>query len=182
MKLLLATSNENKAREVEFVLGRSVQSVKVDLPEIQAIDVKDIIENKARAAYQLVGEPVLVEDTGLTFRAWNGLPGALIRWFITTVDNAGLCKMLENYENREATAETCIGYFDGEKLFTFSGTIDGQIVMTPRGNGGFGWDAVFQPNGWAKTFAEMTAEEKDSVSMRKIAVLKLKQFLDDQSL
>lgn len=182
MKLLLATTNENKAREIESVLGRSIECVKLELPEMQALDVKDVIEAKARAAYQMVGDAVIVEDTSLALSAWNGLPGALIRWFIATVDNAGICKMLESYENREATAETCIGYFDGKSLFTFSGTVRGEIVDVPRGNSGFGWDSVFQPVGWDKTFAEMTKGEKDSTSMRKIAVLKLKQFLDDAKL
>lgn len=95
MDILLATSNEHKAKTVQSVLGRPVQHIKLDLPEIQAIDVKEVIEQKARVAYHLVGKPVLVEDTSLSLQAWNGLPGALIRWFLETVGNEGICRMLE---------------------------------------------------------------------------------------
>ena len=182
MQLLLATSNNNKVREFESILLRSVKSLCLDLPEIQDINVKNVIGEKARAAHKLIGQPVCVEDTALSFSAWNGLPGALIRWFIDTVNNGGICKMLEPYENREAIAETCIGFFDGKNLFTFSGITKGQIVEAPRGKGGFGWDSIFQPDGWEKTFGEMSVEDKDSVSMRKIAALKLKEFLDDHNL
>jgi len=119
MDVLLATSNEHKARAVQAVLGRRVQHIKLDLPEIQAIDVQEVIERKARAAYRLVGKPVLVEDTSLSLQAWNGLPGALIRWFLETVGNEGICRMLTGYEQLEATTETCLSYFDGQDFVSF---------------------------------------------------------------
>jgi XTP/dITP diphosphohydrolase len=179
MEILLATSNEHKANAVQAVLGRPVQHINIDLPEIQALDVRGVIEHKAREAYRRVGKPVLVEDTSLSVQAWNGLPGALIRWFLETVGNEGICKMLEGYEQVEATAETCLGYFDGENFVSFSGLVEGRIARQPRGHNGFGWDPIFIPRGWDKTFAEMTPEEKRSlVSMRTEAVLKLKAFLE----
>lgn len=181
MDLLLATSNEKKASELQTLLNRPIQRVKLDLPEVQAVDVQAVIEAKAREAYRLVGKPVLVEDTGLAFAAWNGLPGALIRWFLDRVGNEGLCQMLQSYEQTAATAETCIGYFDGSEYHVFSGVVTGQIVRTPQGSDGFGWDPIFMPDGWTKTFAEMT-EEKNLVSMRKLAVAQLKVFLDERGL
>jgi XTP/dITP diphosphohydrolase len=181
MEILLATSNEHKAKAVQAMLGRPVQHLNIDLPEIQAIDVREVIERKAREAYRLVGKPVLVEDTSLSVHAWNGLPGALIRWFLETVGNEGICKMLEGYKQLEATAETCLGYFDGETFISFSGLVEGHIARHPRGHNGFGWDPIFVPRGWNKTFAEMTPEEKHSlVSMRTAAVLKLKTFLEER--
>ncbi len=181
MDILLTTSNEHKVKAVQSVLGRPVQHIKLDLPEIQAIDVKEVIEQKAQVAYHLVGKPVLVEDTSLSLQAWNGLPGALIRWFLETVGNEGICRMLAGYEQLEATAKTCLGYFDGHDFVSFSGVVEGYIARSPRGNNGFGWDPIFIPKGWNKTFAEMTREEEaDFVSMRKAAVLKLKAFLDEQ--
>jgi non-canonical purine NTP pyrophosphatase (RdgB/HAM1 family) len=183
MEILLATSNEHKARAIQALLGRPVQHLKLDLAEIQAIDVKEVIEHKAREAYRLAGRPVLVEDTSLSFHAWNGLPGALIRWFVETVGNEGICQMLVSYEQLDATAETCLGYFDGQAFVAFSGVIDGQIARSPRGAGGFGWDPIFVPTGWSKTLAEMTPEDTASfVSMRTAAVLKLKAFLDERGL
>jgi non-canonical purine NTP pyrophosphatase (RdgB/HAM1 family) len=181
MELLFATSNEHKARELQALLGRPIQPVKLELPELQAVDVQEVIEAKAREAHRLVGLPVLVEDTGLAFAAWNGLPGALIRWFLDRVGNEGLCQMLQSYDQRTASAETCIGYFDGKACHVFRGVVTGQIVRAPRGNGGFGWDPIFMPDGWDKTFAEMT-NEKQLVSMRKLAVTQLKAFLDEQGL
>lgn len=181
MELLLATGNEHKARELQTLLGRPVQRIKLDLPEIQAVDVQEVIQAKAREAYQLAGRPVLVEDTGLAFVAWNGLPGALVRWFLDRVGNEGICQMLQSYEQTAASAETCIGYFDGSACHVFRGIVMGQIVRVPRGNSGFGWDPIFMPDGWDKTFAEMT-NEKQLVSMRKLAVEQLKAFLDEREL
>ena len=181
MDILLATGNEHKIREFQQLLDRPVQPIKVVLAEIQAVEVKAVIEAKVREAYQLVGKPVFVEDTGLAFAAWNGLPGALIRWFLDRVGNEGLCQMLQSYEQTAATAETCIGYFDGNECHIFRGVVTGQIVRTPRGSGGFGWDPIFVPDGWEKTFAEMT-EEKNLISMRKLAVAQLKAFLGERGL
>lgn len=177
--LLFATSNTHKAKAIQAILGRHVQHIELDLPEIQAIDVRTVVQQKAQTAYQLVGQPVIVEDTSLTIQAWNGLPGALIRWFLTTVGNEGICQMLESYEKRDAMAETCLGYFDGVDYFVFSGVVKGHIPRRPRGHNGFGWDPIFIPIGWHKTFAEMSEEDhKVFVSMRTLATLKLKAFLD----
>lgn len=181
MELLLATGNEHKARELAQLLARPVQRIKLDLQEIQAVEVSEVIESKAREAYQLVGKPVLVEDTGLAFAAWNGLPGALIRWFLDRVGNDGLCQMLQGYTDMTASAETCIGYFDGASCFVFRGVVSGHLVRTPRGSGGFGWDPIFVPAGWDKTFAEL-ADEKKLVSMRRLAVEQLKAFLEEHAL
>lgn len=181
MDILLATGNEHKVREFQQLLDRPIQPITLDLSEIQAVDVKEVIMAKAREAYNLVGKPVFVEDTGLSFVAWNGLPGALIRWFLDRVGNEGICQMLQSYDQTAASAETCIGYFDGVDCHVFSGVVPGHIVRSPRGSGGFGWDAIFMPAGWDKTFAEM-ADEKKLVSMRKLAVEKLKEFLDVRGL
>ncbi|MEM7114231.1 MAG: non-canonical purine NTP pyrophosphatase [Chloroflexota bacterium] len=182
MELLFATSNLHKVKMIQAILGYPVQQVNLDLPEIQAVIVQDVIEQKAQAAFQAIGKPVLVEDTSLSFAAWNGLPGALIRWFVDGVGNDGLCQMLAGFEEREATAETCLGYFDGHRFVSFSGTVKGQIANSPRGDNGFGWDPIFIPKGWDKTFAEMTeAETAVFVSMRKTAVLQLKAYLDGQT-
>ncbi len=165
---------------IQSLLGYPVQHINLDIPEIQALKVQDLIEQKTRAAYQQVGRPVLVEDTSLAFHAWNGLPGALIRWFLDTVGNEGICRMLDGFADRGATAETCLGYYDGRDFVTFSGTIEGTIARRPRGENGYGWDPLFIPLGKKKTFAEMTDEEKAGlVSMRKEAVLRFRVFLDE---
>jgi len=178
MALLFATGNPHKVEQVAASLDRPVIQTTIDLPEIQAVDVRDVIEEKTRAAFGMVKQPVLVEDTSLAFHAWNGLPGALIKWFLDGVGNEGLCKMLSTYEDRRATAETCIGCFDGRAFIVFTGSVEGQITMHPRGERGFGWDPIFQPSGSEKTFAEMSAEEAAPFNMRKLAALQLKTYLN----
>jgi non-canonical purine NTP pyrophosphatase (RdgB/HAM1 family) len=182
MDLILATSSNHKAEQITALLGRPVQQQPIDLPEVQAIAVHDVIEAKARAAYAALGCPVLVEDTGLMIHAWQGLPGALIRWFLESVGNEGICRMMVNFPDRAVTAITCIGFFDGDHCHVFSGEVHGQIVDTPRGDKGFGWDAIFQPDGATQTFGELTAAERGGISMRGKAVQALKTFLEQEGL
>lgn len=163
------------------MLDVPVQQLQIDLPEIQAVDVRAVIEAKAKAAYAKAKQPVIVEDTGLSFEAWNGLPGALITWFLQSVGVVGICTMLNGFKSRKATAETCIGYYDGVEFSLFCGRTDGSIADVPRGTGGFGWDSLFVPDGYAETFAELATEQKTAFSMRTEAAQQLKQFLHNQS-
>lgn len=177
MDLLFATSNKNKLKEASQILGFEVKDIKIDLPEIQDVEVDNIIEYKTRKAYEEVKRPIIAEDTGLYFESMNGFPGALIKWVLKSVDNEGIIKIIKNMEHRRAYAKTSIGYFDGDKFHIFSGIVKGEICEEPKGDNGFGWDKIFKPESYDKTFAEMTNEEKNSISMRKIAFEKLKEFL-----
>lgn len=170
-----ATKNANKLREVNEILGRNIEQIAVELYEPQGLDVAEVIREKAEDAFRKTGKFVLVEDTALEFRAWNGLPGALIKWFLETVGNEGLLKMLTGVENRRAVAKTAVGFFDGNKAHVFVGEIEGMISETIRGSGGFGWDSIFIPDGFNKSFAEMTSEEKNAVSMRRRALERMKE-------
>ncbi len=160
--------------EVERLLGQRLTRASLALDEIQDIALEPVVIHKVTHAYTQVRQPVLVEDTGLTFAAWHGLPGALVKWFLSTVGTDGLCRLLQGEENRAATASTLFAYCDGTILRVFPGTVTGSIPHTPRGNGGFGWDAIFQPLGSERTFAEMSAEEKDRFSMRRLALEQLR--------
>jgi non-canonical purine NTP pyrophosphatase (RdgB/HAM1 family) len=144
------------------------------LEEIQAIELDPVVRHKARQAFALLGRPVFVEDTGLTFAAWNGLPGALIKWFLKSLGPEGICRLLQSETNRAATATTVFAYCDGMAEQVFSGIVQGSIPTTPRGASGFGWDALFQPQGSGRTFAEMAPEEKDRFSMRRLALEQLR--------
>lgn len=177
MPLLIVSGNANKVAQLEAHLGQPLQQVAFDLPEIQATHVQKVIQEKATEAYRQVAAPVLVEDTGLYIDSWNGLPGALIRWFLDSVGNEGICRMLDAFPNRQARAETCIGYYDGENFQTFSGTVHGEIAQSPRGKYGFGWDPIFIPAGSSRTFAEIPPDEKIASDMRRMAALELKQFI-----
>jgi non-canonical purine NTP pyrophosphatase (RdgB/HAM1 family) len=163
---VFVTSSREKVAEAERILGCSLTHHKIDLPEIQSLQLEEVIEHKARAAYEVLSHrPVLVEDTALFIESWHGLPGALIRWFMQTVGPAGICSMLDGYEDRRARAQTMVATFDGS-IRHFSGEISGHIADSPRGDQGFGWDTIFIPDGESRTFAEMSSFEKDELSMR----------------
>jgi len=174
-----ATKNEDKLREVNEILGRNLGQISVELFEPQGIKVEDVVREKAEDAFHKTGKFVLVEDTSLEFVGWNGLPGALIKWFLETVGNDGILKMLDGETNRKAIAKTAVGFFDGTQARVFVGEISGTIPETIRGTGGFGWDPVFVPEGNEKSFAEMTFTEKNAVSMRKLALERMKAGMQE---
>lgn len=176
MALYFLTGSENKFAEVQAILG-DIEKLNIDLPEIQEINAHQIIKAKLQEALQHKQEAFMVEDTSLYFDALRGLPGPLIKWFMKTVGNDGLFKMAEAFDNYGAEAKTIIGYTDGSGAIKFfEGAFRGTIVA-PRGENGFGWDPIFQPEGKDKTFAELTADEKNAFSMRKLAAEKLRKFL-----
>ena len=175
METYFVTSSEDKVREAESILGVKLKRANLDLKEIQSLSVEEVATDKAKRAFDIIRKPVIVEDTGLYIEALNGFPGALIKWVLKTIGNEGLCKLVG--ENRKALAKTCICFFDGKKLQSFIGELEGIIAEKPRGERGFGWDPIFIPKGYDKTFAELSEEEKNNISMRKIAFLKLKEFL-----
>jgi non-canonical purine NTP pyrophosphatase (RdgB/HAM1 family) len=173
----LVTKSYNKRAEFERLLGVQVEQFELELPELQAVQVEDVVAYKAEYAFAAAGKrPVMIEDTGLFFDAWNGLPGALIRWFEESVGAAGICRMLAGFPERSALARTIIATYDGQ-LRLFRGEVAGTIAPEPRGANGFGWDSIFIPAGDTRTFAEMAPAEKDRFSMRRRAVEALKATL-----
>ncbi|MGE0682751.1 MAG: non-canonical purine NTP pyrophosphatase [Candidatus Binatia bacterium] len=168
--LTFITSSAQKHAEVERILGQTLARESLPLEEIQATELEPVVRHKAQQAFALLGRPVLVEDTGLAFAAWNGLPGALIKWFLASLGAEGICRVLQQEANREATATTIFAYCAGVEVRVFAGVVQGVIPGTPRGSFGFGWDVIFQPWGSTRTFAEMTPEEKDRFSMRRLAL------------
>ncbi len=175
MNLQIITGNPNKFRELSQFIPNASQ-IDIDLPEIQSTDPEIVITAKLAEAQKHAAGNHVVEDTSLSLDCLNGLPGPLIKWFLKSIGTNGLYELCEKYGNFGATAKTVLGLsIDGEMQF-FSGEIRGQIVA-PRGDNGFGWDEIFQPEGFAKTFAEMTDEEKLAISMRKIACEKLVSHL-----
>ena len=175
MTLYFITGKKGKFAEVRAILGE-IEQLDIDLPELQELDAHKIIEAKLKEAQKHYTGKFIVEDTSLYLDALNGLPGPFIKWFMKTIGNEGLYKLAKSFDNYGAEAKTIIGYCNeqGEINF-FEGTIKGTIV-SPRGEG-FGWDPIFQPEGYEKTFGELSSEEKNSFSMRRIAVEKLREFL-----
>jgi non-canonical purine NTP pyrophosphatase (RdgB/HAM1 family) len=179
MELYFVTGNKNKLQEFEEILEIKLKSVKMEFDEIQAIEVKKVVEHKTRQAYEKIGRPVITEDTGLYFEAWKGLPGALIKWFDKAIGYKNIPNLLKG--SRKAKAQTVIGYFDGKKYENFIGEVYGTISKRSRGKTNFGWDLMFVPKGYSKTFAEMKSEEKNKISMRKKALEKFKKFIQKKA-
>jgi non-canonical purine NTP pyrophosphatase (RdgB/HAM1 family) len=170
-RITLITGNAGKAAEFAAMLGIEVTPARAELTEIQAIDVATVAKRKAADAYAQLGTPVLVDDTGLSLRGWNGLPGALIVWFVETVGAQGILSMAGNLADRTATAVTALGYADASGVQVFEGTVTGTLAAEPRGTAGFGFDPIFIPDDSdGRTFAQMTSQEKNKISHRRRAV------------
>jgi non-canonical purine NTP pyrophosphatase (RdgB/HAM1 family) len=166
MKAVFVTTSEHKRREVQRILGVELESVAPDVPEIQALDFAEVAAHKARDAYEALDappHPVLVEDSGLVIGAWNGLPGALTKWFLSSVGNEGILRMLSG-EDRLAHAVCAVAVADaGGEVRVFRGEVRGEVAPEPRGGGGFGWDPIFVPEGSGRTYAQMgDAKHEDS--------------------
>lgn len=176
MSLYFITGNKGKLEEVKAIIPE-VEQLDIDLPEVQGIDPHEIIKTKLIEATKEYEGSFIVEDTSLYLECLNGLPGPLIKWFIKAMGNEGLWNITEKLGNPKAEAKVIIGYAKSKDVISFyEGCLQGTIVK-PRGDNGFGWDPIFQPEGYTKTFAEMTQEEKNEISMRRVAVNKLKEVL-----
>ncbi|HRZ95497.1 MAG TPA: RdgB/HAM1 family non-canonical purine NTP pyrophosphatase [Candidatus Moranbacteria bacterium] len=176
-QILFITGNTKKAEEVKAITGLDVSARNLDIPEIQSLDVEEVAKAKALSAFEITNSPVIVDDTGMSIDSLNGLPGALVAWFLDNLKPEGILKILANEENRKASVCTCIAYADQNGVFVFTGTVNGRVSKSLMGENGFGYDPIFIPDGSDKTYAEMTADEKNEISMRKIALLKFKDFI-----
>jgi len=177
-QLTFVTGNESKAEQLSMYLGRPVFHQKLDLIEIQALDLVEVVIHKALEAYRQIERPVLVDDVGLILTAMGKLPGPFIKFFINELGNDGICKLVTSFENKSATAIVVIGYYDGEgEVQVFSGEIKGSISESPKGEGGFGWDQIFIPDEYDQTRAEMNRADYDLTSPRKDALTQLEIYL-----
>lgn len=165
-KLILVSTNPNKGIEAERILGIPLLRVSITLPEIQAATVEDITRYKVEVARTKGYERLIVEDVSLGFDELGNFPGPYVRWLLEAAGGAGLAAIAYALNNRAARAQCCVGYWNGKQVKTFLGETQGEILVQPRGERHFGWDAWFQPRDSQKTFAEMTDSEKDAVSHR----------------
>jgi XTP/dITP diphosphohydrolase len=178
---VFVTGRPEKALEAQR-LGFSFERVDLDLPEPQSLEPADVAGAKARAAFERLGRPVLVEDSGLEILAWGGFPGALVKWLEKSAGLEAIARMLDPFADRRARAVCAIAAFDGVLSVAARGIADGSIAPAPRGGGGFGWDALFLPEGSDRTFAELAPEEKDRISHRGRAWASLAQKLGERGL
>lgn len=176
MTFYFITGNNEKFLEVKSIIPE-IKRFNINLEEIQENDAYKIIQSKLLQALKHKKGFLIIEDTSLYLDCLNGFPGPLIKWFLDKIGVEGIYNLTQKFGNNKAQAKTIIGYAKSKKeIFFFEGVIQGKIVK-PSGPPTFGWDPIFKPNGYNKTFQEMTKEEKNEISMRRLALNKLKRFL-----
>ncbi len=190
-KIVFATGNPNKVREVNEVLPDTMTIIGLkdigcteELPETNPTLEGNALQ-KARYVYENFGQDCFAEDTGLFVDALNGEPGVYTARYAgencTPDDNIDLLlKNLDGENKRTARFRTIIALILNGEEFLFEGVAEGGISRGRQGNGGFGYDPVFIPEGFQTSFAEMTAEAKNVISHRAKAVKKLIAFFENQ--
>lgn len=170
------TGNQNKTDYLAKYLGFPVKHKKIELDEIQSLDLREIVEHKVKQAYAVVQSAVIVEDVSLEFSALGKLPGPFIKFFVDTVPFEKICAMLNDLE-RGAVARCVFGFYDGTTMEFFEGHLNGEIALNPAGQSGYGWDRVFIPEGYAVTRAELNEEDDRKTYLQIKPFAKLKEFL-----
>lgn len=176
-KITFITGNKNKLAQVQKFISTPLEYKDLDHPEIQSLELQEIVKHKAIQAFLAVGQAVLIEDVSLVIHSLGMLPGPFIKWFLKELKPEGICELLANQKDRSATAEVCFCYYDGQTFQTFSGTINGTVASHAAGDNGFGWDRLFIPEGFAQTRAEMSEADSDKTNPRKFALVKFEDFL-----
>jgi XTP/dITP diphosphohydrolase len=188
MKLVFATNNANKLKEVQKMLPKSIQLLSLkdincfDEIEETATTLEGNAHLKANYISEKFGYNCFADDTGLEVESLDGKPGVYSARYAGEPANAEnnmnkLLHALENKTNRKAQFRTAIAlHLNGEKHL-FEGICKGDITSSKQGKKGFGYDPIFQPEHFEQTFAEMNAESKNKISHRGIAVQKLVAFL-----
>lgn len=190
-QLIFATNNQHKVAEVRTVLGNLFEvislkesGINIDIPEPYDT-LEENAATKSGTIFQLTGKNCFSEDTGLFVDALNGEPGVKsARYAGETASNkdniSKLLSQLGDTSNRQARFRTIISLVLNGTGYTFEGICEGAILNTPRGEQGFGYDAVFVPEGSTKSFAEMDTAGKNQYSHRKKAMAKLIAFLSEK--
>lgn len=191
MKIVFATNNQHKLSEVKAVAGDKFEIVTLrevgiteDIPETGAT-LDENASQKAHYVYERTGLDCFADDTGLEVEALNGAPGVRSARYATdghdfAANNRKLLCELEGKDNRRARFRTVISLIRGGVEQQVEGIVTGAIATEEAGCGGFGYDPLFIPDGHSVTFAEMTPEEKNSISHRGRAVAALKEVLDQE--
>lgn len=173
--LVVVTSNSHKLQEINEILGTNHKVSKIDVPEIQSLDLDEVITAKAKAAYGKIKKPVLVTDVSLEIKGLNGLPGPFVKFFLKTLGAKETVRLVKGTRRTKVTDAVAI--YDGKNLKIFKGIIWGKVVPYAKGKNGFGFDFVFVPDGHNQTWAQMPNSLKNKISHRALALKKLKKYL-----
>lgn len=190
--LVFATNNPHKLEEMRQITDGRFKIMSLaeigchdDIPETRPTLEGNALQ-KALWVKEKYGYDCFADDTGLEVRALDGAPGVRSARYAgdghdSEANMRLLLENLEGVDDRAARFRTVIALADGDETHLFEGIVDGIILTAPEGKGGFGYDPVFQPDGWSKTFAEATAEEKNSISHRGRATRRLIEYLNTKT-
>jgi XTP/dITP diphosphohydrolase len=187
-EIVFATNNQHKLDEIRDIVSGSISILSLsdlgffdDIPET-GVTLQENALIKAEHIYKFFGVNCFADDTGLEIDALNGRPGVYSARYAgegcTFTDNVKkVLAELSGVENRKARFRTVISLILEGRTYFFEGAVEGIIEKEFKGHGGFGYDPVFTPLGYTKTFAEMDAAEKNRISHRGLAVARLTEFL-----
>jgi XTP/dITP diphosphohydrolase len=168
MEIIFVTTNPGKMGEAKEI-GREFDIDFIpndyDTTELQSMDPVEIAEDSARDAFEKIQKPLIVEDSGMFIDALDGFPGPFSAYVYKTIGLEGLLKVMEDKKNRKASMKSVVAYADGNKTKSFVGEVRGTMPKEQEGTKGFGYDPVFIPEGYGKTFSE-DVEYKNRVSHR----------------
>lgn len=191
MKIVFATNNAHKLSEVSAVLGEGYELVTLrevgiteDIPETGAT-LDENASQKARYVFERTGLDCFADDTGLEVEALDGAPGVRSARYATdghdfAANNRKLLSELDGKENRRARFRTVISLIQGGVERQVEGIVEGVIATQESGSEGFGYDPLFVPDGYTRTFADMSADEKNAISHRARAVQNLVKLLAEK--
>ena len=193
MELIIASQNQNKLVEFKKILGDKINlfslsdiGLNQEIPENEK-NIKKNAMFKAKFVNTQTGKNVFADDTGLEIDSLNGEPGVYSARYSGVERNSDknielVLTKLKNKTNRNSRFKTIISLIIDGKSVNFEGVVEGKITEEKRGSNGFGYDPIFQPNGYASTFGEMSLKEKNKISHRSIAINKMVQYLKENNL
>ena len=193
MELIIASQNQNKLVEFKKILGDKINlfslsdiGLNQEIPENEKTIKKGKIF-KAKFVNIQTGKNVFADDTGLEIDSLNGEPGVYSARYSGVDRNSDknielVLRKLKNKANRNSRFKTIISLILDGKSVNFEGVVEGKITEEKRGSNGFGYDPIFQPNGYSSTFGEMSLKEKNKISHRSIAINKMVQYLKENNL
>ena len=193
MELIIASQNQNKLVEFKKILGDKINlfslsdiGLNQEIPENEKTIKKNAMF-KAKFVNTQTGKNVFADDTGLEIDSLNGEPGVYSARYSGVDRNPDknielVLRKLKNKANRNSRFKTIISLIIDGKSVNFEGIVEGKITEEKRGSNGFGYDPIFQPNGYASTFGEMSLKEKNKISHRSIAINKMVQYLKENNL
>ncbi len=183
--MVFASNNKGKLKEIRSILGDDVKSLEDVFIDVEVLeDGETFYDNalkKAKEIYELCHEEVIADDSGLCIDYLDGFPGVTTARFLgedaTSEDrNKYIIDKLDGISNRKCQVVCELVYYDGERVISSKGIIDGTITLSPRGENGFGFDPIVELLD-GRTLAELSSEEKNKISARYLAVKQLKSMI-----